>query len=118
MEKQQIKQLALSILEDGEVSEKSFNWIMNNFSKNDMKLFVGYFHSAFKDKNVIVRYAGTPSDAVKEKISKMFPGKKLIYVKDDKEIGAGIRLEFGDYILDYTVTNMIIKIMKGIRESL
>ncbi len=47
-----------------------------------------------------------------------FPGKNLIYVRDDKEIGAGLRIEFGDYILDYTVTNMVVKIMKGIRESL
>ncbi|MBQ3833972.1 MAG: hypothetical protein II816_00420 [Elusimicrobia bacterium] len=53
MEKQQIKQLALSIIEDGEISEKSFNWIMNNFSKKDMKLFIGYFNAAFKETNVI-----------------------------------------------------------------
>lgn len=118
MEKQQIKQLALSILEDGEVSEKNFDWLMNNLSRNDMKLFLSYFNAAFKNKNVVVYYAGTPSDTVKTKISKMFPGKKIVYVRDDKEIGAGVRIEFGDYILDYTVTNMIIKIMKGIRESL
>ena len=48
----------------------------------------------------------------------MFPTKKLVYVRDDEQIGAGIKIEFGDYILDYTVTNMIIKIMKSIRESL
>ena len=48
----------------------------------------------------------------------MFPDKSLVYVRDDKEIGAGIRFEFGDYILDYTVTNMIVKIMKDIRENL
>ena len=118
MEKQQIKQLALSILEDGEVSEKSYSWILNNLSKEELKLFIGYFNAAFKDKNVVVRYAGTPSDTVKAKISKMFPDKNLVYMRDDKEIGAGIRIEFGDYILDYTVTNMIVKIMKGIRESL
>lgn len=118
MEKQQIKQLALSILEDDEVSETSCNWILNNLSKEELKLFIGYFNTAFKDKNVVVRYAGTPSDSVKAKIAKMFPNKNLIYIRDDKEVGAGIRMEFGDYILDYTVTNMIVKIMKGIRESL
>ena len=48
----------------------------------------------------------------------MFPDTKLVYIRDDEEIGAGIRFEFGDYILDYTVTNMILKIIKNIRESL
>lgn len=118
MEKQQIKQIALSIIDNGDVSENVYNWIVNNFSKNDMKLFINYLRAAFKDKNVTVRYAGTPSQTVKEKIIKMFPGKSIVYVRDDKEIGAGVRIEFGDYVLDYTVTNMIIKIMKGIRESL
>jgi len=118
MEKQQIKQIALSIIQDGNVSEKVYDWIINNFSKNDMKLFINCLRTALKDKNVVVRYAGTPSDTVKEKITKMFPDKNLVYVRDDNQIGAGVRIEFGDYILDYTVTNMIIKIMKGIRESL
>ncbi len=115
MEKQQIKQLALSILEDGGVSQESCDWIINNLSKNDLKLFISCFRSAFKDKNVTVRYAGNLSETIKEKISGMFPGKNIIYVLSDKEVLAGIKMEFGDYILDYSVTSMIIKILKGIR---
>ena len=118
MKKQQIKQLALSIVETGEISPSVSEWINKNLSKSELKLFVNYLERALKETTVTVRYAGNPSQATKDKIQKMFPDKNLIYVRDDKEIGAGIRFEFGDYILDYTVTNMIVKIMKDIRESL
>ena len=48
----------------------------------------------------------------------MFPDKSIIYNRDDKDVVAGVKLEFGDYILDYTLSNMVDKIMKDIRESL
>ena len=118
MKKQQIKQLALSIVETGEISEDVSKWINSNLSKSELKLFVSYLSVALKDATVTVKYAGNPSQATKDKIQKMFPDKKIVYIRDDKEIGAGIKFEFGDYILDYTVTNMIVKIMKDLRESL
>ena len=118
MKKQQIKQLALSIVETGEISDKVSQWINKNLSKSELKLFVSYLSSALKEKSVIVKYAGNPQEITKEKIQKMFPDKKLVYVRADEEVGAGIKFEFGDYILDYTVTNMIVKIMKDLRESL
>ena len=118
MKKQQIKQLALSIVEQGEVSSDISQWIFNNLQKSELKLFINYLSRALKESTVVVRYAGDATSIIKNKIQKMFPDKNLVYVRDDKEIGAGIRFEFGDYILDYTVTNMIVKIMKDIRESL
>ena len=118
MKKQQIKQLALSIVEQGEVSSDISQWIFNNLQKSELKLFVNYLSSILKEATVVVKYAGDASPVIKNKIQKMFPDKKLVYIRDDEEIGAGIRFEFGDYILDYTVTNMILKIIKNIRESL
>lgn len=118
MKKQQIKQLALSIVEQGEISGDVSQWIFNNLQKSELKLFINYLSRALKESMVVVRYAGDASSDIKNRIQKMFPDKKLVYIRDDKEIGAGIRFEFGDYILDYTVTNMIIKIMKSIRENL
>ncbi len=118
MKKQQIKQLALSIVEQGDISGDVSQWIFNNLQKSELKLFVNYLSSILKEATVVVKYAGDASPVIKNKIQKMFPDKKLVYIRDDEEIGAGIRFEFGDYILDYTVTNMILKIIKNIRESL
>ena len=73
--------------------------------------------AAIKSNTVFVK-SGQASDTVKNKIQKMFPDKSIIYNRDDKDVVAGVKLEFGDYILDYTLSNMVDKIMKDIRESL
>ena len=118
MKKQQIKQLALSIIQNGEITDEVSKWIFDNLTKNEIKSLLSYMVSCIKNNTVIVRYAGQASDTVKNKIQKMFPDKTIVYNRDDKEVGAGIKLEFGDYILDYTLSNMVAKIMKNIRESL
>ena len=118
MKKQQIKQLAQAIVSEGEISENVSKWLLNNLTKAEMKLFVKYLSAEIKEFTVIAKYAGEPSDEVKNKIRQMFRDKNIVYIRDDKEIGAGIKLEFGDYILDYTVSAMIVKIMKGIKERL
>ena len=118
MQKQQIKQFAQAIVSEGEISENVSKWLLNNLTKAEMKLFVKYLSAEIKEFTVIAKYAGEPSDEVKNKIRQMFRDKNIVYIRDDKEIGAGIKLEFGDYILDYTVSAMIVKIMKGIKERL
>ncbi|MEA5001074.1 MAG: hypothetical protein VB017_04235 [Endomicrobiaceae bacterium] len=118
MKKQQIKQFAQAIVSEGEISENVSKWLLNNLTKAEMKLFVKYLSAEIKEFTVIAKYAGEPSDEVKNKIRQMFRDKNIVYIRDDKEIGAGIKLEFGDYILDYTVSAMIVKIMKGIKERL
>lgn len=118
MKKLQIKQLAQSVMANGEISDDISKWLLNNLTKADMKLFVKYLTLELKESVVIARYAGEPSQTVKNKIQKMFPDKNITYIRDDKEIGAGIKFEFGDYILDYTASSMIVKIMKGIKENL
>ena len=118
MKKQQIKQFAQAIVSEGEISENVSKWLLNNLTKAEMKLFLKYLSAEIKEFTVIAKYAGEPSDEVKNKIRQMFRDKNIVYIRDDKEIGAGIKLEFGDYILDYTVSAMIVKIMKGIKERL
>jgi len=118
MKKQQIKQLAVSIIENGEITDEVSKWIFNNLTKNEIKLLLSYLVGAVKSNTVMVKYAGVASYTVKNKIQKMFPNKNIVYNRDDKEVGAGVKLEFGDYILDYTLSNMVAKIMKDIRESL
>lgn len=118
MKRQQIKQFAQTVAFAGEISEDVSKWLLNNLTKAEMKQFVKYLSAEIKELTVTAKYAGEPSDAVKNRIQQMFRDKKIVYIRDDEEIGAGIKLEFGDYILDYTVSAMIVKIMKGIKERL
>ncbi len=118
MMKKQIKKLADLIVESGDVADNVVKWIFDNMSKSDMKLFLRYINNAERQKTAVVKYAGDLTEAAKNKIYGKFPGKRIVFVRRDEEIGAGIKINFGDYSLDYTVSGMIEKIMKDIRENL
>jgi F0F1-type ATP synthase delta subunit len=118
MKKEQIKKLAYSVVASREISENVSKWMLNNLSKADMKLFLRYFNNALREATVVAQYSGVLSEISKEKFQKMFPDKNIVFVRKDKEIGAGIKINFGDYILDYTISTMVEKIMKDIRENL
>ena len=81
MKKQQIKQLALSIVETGEISQSVYDWINKNLSKSELKLFVNYLESALKASIVTIRYAGNPSQATKDKIKKNVSRQKSCLCK-------------------------------------
>lgn len=118
MTKEQIKKLAYSLAESEEISETVYKWLVSNLSKSDMKLFIRYIKNALRETTVVAQYSGALSETSKNIFGKMFPDKKIIFLRKDEEIGAGIKINFGDYILDYTVSRMVEKIMKDIRENL
>ncbi len=118
MKKQIIRQLAQSIAQTGIVSQEVSDWIFNNLNRTEIKLFVRYLSAEIKNFTVVAKYAGEATDEIKQKIKQMFPNKNIVYVRADEEVGAGVKFEFGDYILDYSVSAMITKIMKTIRENL
>ena len=118
MKKQTVRQLAQSIAKNGTVSREVSDWIFKNLSRAEIKLFVRYLSAEIKNWTVIAKYAGEANDEIKEQVKHLFPNKNIVYVRADEEVGAGVKFEFGDYILDYTVSAMIEKIMKTIRENL
>jgi F-type H+-transporting ATPase subunit delta len=73
---------------------------------------------AIKYNSVTASFAGELSDVNKRKIIAMFPDKKILFKRDDKNIVGGMRLEYGDFVLDYSVSGIVGRILNGIRESL
>ena len=118
MKKQIIRQLAQSIAQAGTVSQEVSDWIFKNLNRSEIKLFMRYLSAEIKNFTVVAKYAGEATDEIKQKIKQLFPNKNIVYVRADEEVGAGVKFEFGDYILDYSVSAMITKIMKTIRENL
>ena len=118
MKKQTIKQLAQSIAKSETVSQEVSDWIFKNLNRTEIKLFLRCLLSEIKNFTVVAKYAGEATDEIKNKIKQLFPDKKIVYIRADDEVGAGVKFEFGDYILDYSVSAMITKIMKSIRENL
>jgi F0F1-type ATP synthase delta subunit len=118
MKRLQIKELAKSIVEYDELSEKDLNWIYSNLSRQETKTFARLLSNEIKDKNVLATFAGELSGASKTKIEDMFPGKKITFKRDDAAVSGGVRFEYSDFILDCSVSGIAKRILNVIKERL
>jgi F-type H+-transporting ATPase subunit delta len=118
MKRSQIKELAKSIVEYDELSEKDLNWVYSNFSRQEIKAFARLLSNEIKDKNVLATFAGELSAANKSKIEAMFPGKKITFKRDDAGVAGGVRFEYSDFILDYSISGIARRILNVIKERL
>ncbi|MCA6072495.1 MAG: hypothetical protein LE178_03030 [Endomicrobium sp.] len=114
MKRSQIKDIAKSIVTHNELSEKNLSWICSNFSRQELKLFIRLLSREIKDNNVVASFAGELSDANKKKITDMFPNKRISFERDDMTIAGGIRFEYSDFVLDYSVTGIVKRILNAI----
>ncbi|GHT60623.1 hypothetical protein AGMMS49531_06670 [Endomicrobiia bacterium] len=118
MNRLQIKELAASIVKHDELSEKDLNWICSNLSRQDIKLFMCLLSEEIKNNAVRVKFAGELSDVNKRKIVTMFPNKKILFERDDDSIVGGLRFEYGDFILDYSVSGIVKRTLNAILNQL
>ena len=114
MKRSQIENIAKSIVTHDELSEKNLNWIYSSFSRQELKLFIRLLSREIKDNNVIASFAGELNDVNRKKITAMFPNKKISFKRDDMAIAGGIRFEYSDFVLDYSVTGIVKRILNAI----
>jgi F-type H+-transporting ATPase subunit delta len=117
MKREQIKELARAAAEYGQMSEKDLDWLFSHLTKKELKYFINLLSWEIKNAKVSVSYAGTPTENDKKRIISLFADKKAEF-KEDSSLVAGVKFEYGDYVLDYSVSGMINKILENIRESL
>jgi F-type H+-transporting ATPase subunit delta len=118
MKRSKISELAKSIVKYDELSTKDLEWIFSNLSRQELKLFMRLLSKEVKDNTVTASFADELSCENKKKINAMFPNKKILFKRDDENISGGVRFEYGDFILDYSVFGIIERILNGIRENL
>jgi vacuolar-type H+-ATPase subunit E/Vma4 len=118
MKKVQIRQLAQSIIACGGIGDDGLKWVFDNFKRNDLKSFLYFLSKGIKDNTVTAYFAGDISASAKSKIVSLFPNKEITYKRDDESVGAGIRLEYGDFVADYSVCAIVKRILSRIRESI
>jgi F0F1-type ATP synthase delta subunit len=124
----QIKQLAESIALSGGASSEVFSWVMKNLSKSELKYFAARLSESVKNVTLKVYYAGDITDQAKQNLreafksnkvlSKIFANKNTEYIKDDAALLGGVKLESGDWSLDYSLSARIGQIIKNLKESL
>jgi len=118
MKRSQIKELAHSAVEYGDVSDNDMNWIFSKLSRPEMKLLMRLLKEEIRVVNVIVHHAGDVNADYQGKIISSFPGRKVSFKRDDENIEGGLRIEYGDFVWDYSVAGIVRRILNNIRESL
>jgi len=118
MKRAQIRELAAAVAENGGMSEDNLQWIFKRFSRQEMKSFAYLLSREIKDKSVTVFFAGEIGADEKKRIESMFPGKNIEFRRDDSSVTAGLRFEYGDFVLDYSVSGIVTRILNGIKEAL
>ncbi|MDR2426290.1 MAG: hypothetical protein LBD46_03820 [Endomicrobium sp.] len=118
MKRNQIREFAHSIAVYGYVSDKDAQWILNNFSRNDLKVFMRLLVQELKDRKVTAFYAGSINEEDKKRIILLFPDKEIEFKRDDENLGAGLKLEYSGFVLDYSISGITKRILSSIRESL
>ncbi|OEG69350.1 hypothetical protein ATZ36_10090 [Candidatus Endomicrobiellum trichonymphae] len=106
------------MLKYGELSTKDLEWIFSNFLRQELKLFMRLLSKEIKDNTVTASFAGELNYENKKKINDMFPNRKILFKRDDENISGGVRFEYGDFVLDHSVSGIIKRILNDIRENL
>ncbi|MCL2485853.1 MAG: F0F1 ATP synthase subunit delta [Endomicrobia bacterium] len=114
MKRAQIKELSESIIGAGELSDKDLQHVFSMFSRKDLKQFMLLLSREIKDKNVSANFAGELSEEKKKEIISMFPGRKVNFIRDDAGLIAGLRFEYGDFVLDYSVSGIIKRTLENL----
>lgn len=117
MKRIRIEELAHSVAESGGISDGGVKWMLNNLSRKDLKLFLKLLKRKLGEGKVTASFAGNISGEDEKRIKSLFPGKSVEFRRDDG-LGAGLKLEYGDFVLDYSVSGIVKRILNGIRESL
>jgi F-type H+-transporting ATPase subunit delta len=118
VKRSKIRELTKSIVKYDELSTKDLEWIFSNLSRQELKLFMRFLSREIKDNTVIASFAGELSYENKKKINAIFPNKKNLFKRDDENIFGGVRFQYGDFVLDYSISGMIKRILNGIKENL
>lgn len=120
MKRLRIKELADSVTKCGYLCQKHLDWIISNFSRQELKLFSNLLSkgSKYNYNNVIVSFSGKLNDTHKKKINMMFQNKKIIFKQDDDNIIGGVRFEYDDFILDYSISGTVERILNDVKENL
>jgi F-type H+-transporting ATPase subunit delta len=118
MKKSQIEKFADSIVKYDGLSSRGLEWVFSSFTKQELRMFRNLLLKKIKNNSVIVSFSGELSDENKEKIALMFPNKKICFKHDGKNIIAGMCFEYGDFVLDCSISGAVERVLSSIREKL
>ena len=106
MKKNSLKHLAIMLSREKTVSKATYDFILKSLSRKNLKTFLYFYRDSLQKKRAYVTTASGLSIKSLNNLKILFKGKEIITNTDDS-IGAGIRIQQGDSIIDYTFKRYI-----------
>ena len=106
MKKNNLKNLAILIAKEKAVSKKSCDFILESLNRRNVKILLHFYRNEWQKKCAYVTTASGLSIESLNSLKNLFRGKEIIS-NTDSAVGAGIKIQQGDSIIDYTFKRYI-----------
>lgn len=106
MRKAILKDLAKSCASSEKLSNKVVKYILDNLTKQDLKIFLSYYKTELDKKRVYVTASSTIDKDTMIALKNAYKGLDL-EINYDKSVGAGIKIQQNDMIVDFTFKKYI-----------
>lgn len=117
MNKNILKKLAQMSIIDNKINEYVKNFVLSKLSIKELKDYIFYLKKAVRGNDVYVTIPEDPQDGFKKSISGLFKNKNICYQKDIS-LGAGLKLEYNDNIINLNVKSLIENTISNIKNTL
>ncbi len=108
-----IGRFAKNIGENNSISQKNMKTILSKLSAKDLRTLFRELKKESLKNTVTITASEKMSQEMKKEISKMFQNKTILF-KEDKTIGAGIRIKTYDMIYDLSLSGKIKRIAENL----
>ncbi len=101
MKKKVITQLAISCANSDKLSKKVIDFVLFNLTKGELKFFLREYKTAISKKRVYITASSSLNKETMSFLKSMYKNFGL-EVNYDKTLGAGIKIQQNDMIMDFT----------------
>lgn len=106
MKKNNLKHLAILLAKEKTISKRNYDFVLKSLNRKGVKLFLYFYKNELQKKRAYITSASGLSIESMKNIRNIFKDKEIIS-NTDSSVGAGIRIQQGDSIIDYTFKRYI-----------
>lgn len=109
-----LKQLAKGCA-TGNISKVTTEFILNKLANSDLKIFTRFLRGELEKQRVYVTTSSQMTTATKKTLGFAYKGKEIIEIIDST-VGAGIKIQENDSIIDFTFKRYINDTINKLKE--
>lgn len=103
---QKLKKLAKIAAEESKIPQDIEKFVLTKLNKQELKAFLNYYKSFLSKKRVFITSSQEISKETLSHISQMYKDNDIITLIDPS-VGAGIKLQHDDLVVDFTFLKYI-----------